>query len=75
MAEWDKSNPYEWRRRLRVHLPWFLINLGVADKGEDCEAVGAHHLWYNYDDEYSGCYYCKVKRPGRLWEGAETQGE
>jgi hypothetical protein len=68
MADWDRTNPYEWRRRLRRYLPWFLINLGVADKGKDCEAVGAKHLWYNHDDVSSGCYYCKVTKRGRLWE-------
>ena len=68
MATWDSTNPYDRRRRWRRRLPWFLINLGVAAKGEDCEAVGAKHLWYNFDNEYSRCYYCEVERPGRLWE-------
>jgi hypothetical protein len=53
-------HPYRWRTRLRRHLPWWLINLGVADKGEDCEAVGGQHHWYNIDGSSSGCYHCKV---------------
>ena len=68
MAKWDSTNPYEWRRRWRRRLPWFLIDLGIAAKGKDCEAVGAKHLWYNRDNENSGCYYCEIVRPGRLWE-------
>jgi hypothetical protein len=60
-------HPYEWRTRLRGRLPWFLINLGLAGKGEDCEAVGAAHHWYNRDDKSSGCYHCEVIREGRLW--------
>jgi hypothetical protein len=38
------------------------------DKGEDCESRGAQHRWYNHDNENSACYYCKVIRPGQLWE-------
>jgi hypothetical protein len=47
-----------------------LINLGVADKGEDCEAVGGQHHWYNIDGSSSGCYHCNVIRQGRLWTEA-----
>ena len=53
-------------------MPWFLIDLGVADKGQDCEAAGGWHEWYNLDGENSGCYHCKVVRPGRLWETPGT---
>jgi hypothetical protein len=60
-------HPYRWRTWLRGHLPWLVINAGVASKGEDCEKVGGGHLWYNHDDRQSGCYHCKVIRPGRLW--------
>jgi hypothetical protein len=49
-------------------LPWFLIDLGIADKGKDCESVGARHHWYNAGEESSGCYHCKVIREGRLWQ-------
>jgi hypothetical protein len=70
MGDFDTKHPYWWRLRLRRHLPWFLIEMGVADKGKDCEAVDAKHHWYNHDDESSGCYYCKVTRPGRLWDDA-----
>jgi quinol monooxygenase YgiN len=31
---------------IRVRLPWFLIERGWADKGEDCEAAGGDHWWY-----------------------------
>jgi hypothetical protein len=40
----------------------------VADKGPDCERVGAKHWWYNRDNATSGCYHCKVVRDGRFWE-------
>ena len=76
MAEFDTEHPYwKWRLRLRRHLPWFLLRLGLADKGKDCGDVGALHLWYNHDGENSGCYYCKVIRPGRLWNGASDGDE
>ena len=39
-------HPYAWRTSLRKRLPWFLINLGIAAKGKDCERVGAEHHWY-----------------------------
>jgi len=63
-----KPSPYRWRTAVRRHLPWFLIDLGFADKGPDCERVGGTHAWYNHDDANSACYHCKVVRPGRLWE-------
>ena len=66
-GEWDKGHPYAWRTWLRGNLPWVLINLGVATKGVDCEAVGAWHRWYNVDGEHSGCYHCEVIRPDKLW--------
>ncbi len=66
-AYWDKGHPYRFRTWLRGHLPWWLINLGLADKGEDCEALGARHWWYNQDHNSSGCYHCRVTRPGQLW--------
>jgi hypothetical protein len=34
---------------------------------EDCEAVGQKHKWFNIDDTSSGCYNCRVVRPGQLW--------
>ena len=65
----DRANhPYRWRTWIRGHLPWFLIELGIADKAKDCEQVGASHSWYNHDERSSGCYHCKVERAGRLWE-------
>ena len=63
-----KGHPYRWRTRIRRYLPWFLIDLGLADKGYDCESVGAEHSWYNIDNETSGCYHCHVIRQGRLWK-------
>jgi hypothetical protein len=62
-----RPRSYAWRTSLRRHLPWFLIDLGIASKGKDCEAVGAQHHWYNIDHEASGCYHCEVVRPGQLW--------
>jgi hypothetical protein len=70
---WDDGHPYAWRTWSRARLPWFLINLGLAGKGPDCEAKGARHRWYNNgaeEDDTSACYHCRVVRPGRLWEDA-----
>ena len=66
-STWDKGHPYAWRTWLRGRLPWFLINLGLAGKGRDCEAVAGWHRWYNQDDEHSACYHCHAVRPGQLW--------
>ena len=60
-------HPYGWRTKLRILLP-LLMGARFFDKGEDCESRGAQHYWYNHDDENSGCYYCKVVRPGQLWK-------
>ena len=67
MEHFDSAHPYRWRTWFRAHLPWFLANLGLATKAEDCEAVGARHWWYNADNRNSGCYHCEVVRPGQLW--------
>jgi hypothetical protein len=60
-----EGNPYNWRTWLRSNLPrpicWLVM------KGEDCEAAGSQHHWYNIDDAQSGCYHCRVVRPGQLW--------
>jgi hypothetical protein len=72
MPYWDPEHPYRWRTWIRERLPWFLINLGVAAKGEDCERVGGRHSWYNRDNASSGCYHCEVVRPGKLWESAKV---
>lgn len=65
--EWG-DNPYAVRTWFRGHLPWWVIDLGFADKGEDCEKVGGEHHWYNHDGKSSHCYHCEVEREGRLWE-------
>ena len=62
----NKKQPYRRRTWLRKQLPWFLINLGIATKGKDCEAAGGSHEWYNIDNENSGCYHCQVVKPGQL---------
>jgi hypothetical protein len=59
---WDAGHPYRYRVWIRGRLPWWLINLGVANKGRDCEAVGGWHRWYKSTDEIDGCYHCEVKR-------------
>jgi len=64
---WEHRHPYRWRTWIRAHLPSFLIDLGIARKGHDCEAVGGWHHWYNIDNKSSGCYHCEVVRLGRLW--------
>ncbi len=68
MNHTTKGHPYRWRTWIRQYLPWFLIDLGLADKGDDCESVGAAHSWYNIDNETSGCYHCNVTRHGQLWK-------
>lgn len=70
----DPDHPYGWRTRLRPKLPWFLRNLGIAAKGEDCERVEAEHSWYNLDGERSACYHCRVLRPGRWWSAGPGAG-
>jgi hypothetical protein len=62
-----KKHPYRYRIWWRARLPWFLINLGIADKGKDCEIVNAEHSWYNIDNETSGCYYCRKTANGKKW--------
>ena len=64
----DRGHPFRWRTWIRGNLPYWMIRLGIAHKGEDCEAAGGWHRWYNEDDKSSGCYHCEVGRPGRLWE-------
>ncbi|MEM6263400.1 MAG: hypothetical protein AAGI38_12885 [Bacteroidota bacterium] len=66
-----KRHPYMWRLLIRERLPWWMINLGIADKGEDCEKVNAEHVWYNGGDGISECYLCKVTKKGELWRKDE----
>ena len=54
------------------HWRRFLINMGIASKGRDCEAVGANHHWYNSDNVSSACYHCEVIRPGQLWRRPDS---
>lgn len=61
------KEPYRRRTWLRQRLPFWLIDLGVAGKGTDCEAAGGRHEWYNEDGERSGCYHCRASATGRLW--------
>jgi len=61
------KGPYRLRTYIRTHIPWFLIDLGVACKGQDCEAAGGEHEWYNSGDSESSCYHCKIVKQGRLW--------
>jgi hypothetical protein len=66
--KWDRGHPFRFRTWIRSNLPWFLIDLGICDKGVDCEKVGGWHRWYNIDGKNSGCYHCKVVRPEQLWK-------
>ncbi|MEP0006919.1 MAG: hypothetical protein ABJ387_10555 [Balneola sp.] len=61
------GGPYRKRTWLRSNLPWFLINLGVAKKGKDCEKKDGSHEWYKIDNQSSGCYHCEVVKTGKLW--------
>lgn len=64
---WEANHPYRWRTWIRTHLPWFLIDLGIARKAPDCEAIEGWHHWYNINDKSSGCYHCDVVRLGQIW--------
>ncbi len=59
------GNPYNWRTWLRTILPSQLASM--VPKGDDCEATGRSHAWYNSDNEHSACYHCNVVRRGQLW--------
>lgn len=62
------NGPYRKRTLLRSYLPWFLIDLGVAAKGKDCEEKNGKHEWYNIDGKFSGCYHCDVEKEGQHWK-------
>ncbi len=47
------GGPYRLRTWLRSNSPWFLIDLGFADKGADCELAGGVHEWHNIDNKMS----------------------
>ena len=55
------TGKYRLRLRIRHHLPWALINLGIAAKGKrNC----GDHSGYNADNEVERCHYCDVgERP------------
>lgn len=64
----NKRHPYELRMLIREKLPWFLINLGFANKGKDCKIKKAEHYWYNKGNNISACYFCRVEKEGELWK-------
>lgn len=61
------NHPYYNRLWWRLKLPWFLIELGFAKKGKNCELVNATHEWYKIDNLNSGCYYCNKIHKGIRW--------
>lgn len=66
--KFDKNLPYAKRTRWRGSLPWFLINMGIAAKGKNCESVNAGHHWYNKDGKTSACYHCEIIKEGKHWQ-------
>ena len=62
------------RTWVRGRLPWFLIRLGVADFGRDCDALEASHYWCNVDDAHSLCIFCGSEREGQLWRTNPYRG-
>lgn len=63
------AGPYRWRtwlrgglERLSPSLGRLGTQLGIASKGNDCEAVGGQHAWHHIDEKTTGCYHCKVTR-------------
>ena len=65
-SKFSWRHPYGWRTYLRTLLPLAICEW--IEKGEDCESRGAQHYWYNQDGKMGACYYCRIVRPGRLWE-------
>lgn len=63
----NKNHPYGRRTWFRGRLPWFLINMGIAAKGKNCESVHADHHWYNEDGKSSACYHCEIIKEGKHW--------
>ena len=59
--------PYRRRTWLRQHLPFWLIDLGLAGKGSDCEAEAGNHEWYNGGNG-SSCYHCRVTISSNAWD-------
>lgn len=62
VMKFDKQHPYYRKLWWRINLPWFLIDMGFAEKGENCEKVSAVHYWYKIDKKTSGCYFCNIIR-------------
>jgi hypothetical protein len=60
---WDTGHPYRFRVWIRARLPHWMIDLGVATKGHDCEAAGGWHRWYKSTDDIDHCYHCRQTRP------------
>jgi hypothetical protein len=59
--------PYVLRCIIRRNLPdpiydILVNNLGLFNKGHDCEAVCGSHSFYNCDGQNYGCYYCEIKK-------------
>ncbi len=61
------GGPYRFRTCLRSHLPWFVLNTGIFDKGKDCAKSSGYHEWYNVDNNSSACYHCSIEKQGELW--------
>mgnify|MGYP007055220293 CR=1 FL=1 len=60
------GNPNNFRTWLRISMPRPVSSL--IEKGNDCEKLGSSHLWYNIDNENSGCYLCTTEKAGQLWK-------
>ncbi len=74
-GDWDIGHPYAWRTWLRVRLPMVLIDLGLADKGENCVQAGAWHRWYEQDDQTMSCYHCHTTKPNDRLSGVIVDSE
>ncbi|HEV2745782.1 MAG TPA: hypothetical protein VGW34_00610 [Allosphingosinicella sp.] len=61
------DHPHAVRTWVRGRLPWFLIDLGLANFGADCESLDAQHNWCNIDNVHSRCIFCGPEREGQLW--------
>ena len=47
-------------------MPFWMIDLGIAAKGADCEAIGGRHEWYN-NGNGSACYHCRATIDTDVW--------
>jgi len=68
------DHPHALRTWVRSRLPFFLLRMGAAGFGRDCESIGAIHNWHNLDNVRSRCIFCGQEREGQLWQVSPYAG-